>query len=102
MIPLLDVISARYNSGMNTTQTLDRLFDPVGKTFGVKTAKAIANLRADPDFQAKMEDLAHRCTEGELTPDEKAEYDALVSANNVIAILQAKARAVLARRRKKK
>jgi len=35
-----------------------------------------------------------------LTPEEKAEYDAFVSANNVIAILQAKARAVLARRRK--
>ena len=49
-----------------------------------------------------MEELARRCTEGELTPEEKAEYDALVSANNVIAILQAKARAVLARHRKKK
>jgi hypothetical protein len=63
---------------------------------------AIANLRADPELQAKMEHLARRCTEGELTPEEKAEYDAFVCANNVIAILQAKARAVLARHRKKK
>jgi hypothetical protein len=87
---------------MSTMQTLERLLDPVGKSFGVKTATAIANLRADPDLQAKMEHLARRCTEGELTPEEKAEYDAFVCANNVIAILQAKARAVLARHRKKK
>ena len=87
---------------MNTVQTLDRLLDPVGRTFGLKTAAAIANLRADPELQAKMEHLARRCTEGELTPEEKAEYEAFVSANNVIAILQAKARAVLARNRKKR
>ena len=49
-----------------------------------------------------MEHLARRCTEGELTAEEKAEYDVFVSANNVIAILQAKARAVLSRHRKKK
>jgi len=87
---------------MTTSQALDRLLDPVGKTFGVRTAAAIANLRADADLQAKMEYLARRCTDGELTPEEKGEYDALVSANNIIAILQAKARAVLIRRRKKK
>ena len=50
-------------------QTLDRLLDPVGKSFGIKTAEAIAKLRADPDLQEKMERLACRCTEGVLTPD---------------------------------
>jgi len=33
---------------MNTTQALDRLLDPVGRSFGVKTAQAIANLRPTP------------------------------------------------------
>ena len=87
---------------MNSTQTLDRLLDPIGKTLGVKTAEALVNLRADPALQMKMEVFARRCTEGDLNAEEKAEYDALVSANNVIAILQAKARAALARHRKKK
>jgi hypothetical protein len=87
---------------MGTLYTLDRLLDPVGESLGVKAAETLVQLRADRELQAKMEDLARRCTEGELTPEEKAEYDALVSANNVIAILQAKARAVLARHRKKK
>jgi len=83
-------------------QTLDRLLDPVGKTFGVKTAQALVDLRADPELQAKMEYFARRSTEGELTPQERSEYEAFVSANNVIAILQAKARAILARQRRKK
>ncbi len=87
---------------MSIMHTLDRMLDPIGRSFGVKTAEAIAALRADPELQAKMESFARRSTEGRLTADEKAEYDALVSANNVIAILQAKARAVLAQHRKKK
>ena len=81
---------------MSMNKSLDRLLDPVSKSFSVKTAKAIADLRADAELQAKMERLAIRCTEGELTAEEKAEYDALITANNVIAILQAKARAVIA------
>jgi hypothetical protein len=87
---------------MNAMQTLDRMLEPVGRTLGVKSAEALIQLRADPELQAKMEHFARRNTEGELTPTEKAEYDAFVSANNVIAILQAKARAALARHRKKK
>jgi hypothetical protein len=87
---------------MNMLQTLDRLLDPVGRSLGVKTAMALANLRAEPDVQQRMEYLATRCTEGELTVAEQAEYQAFIMANNLIGILQAKARAVLARRRKKK
>ena len=91
-----------YNAGMNAMQTLDRILDPVGKRLGIKAAEALVQLRADPELQAKMEYLAARCTEGELTPEERAEYEAFVSANNVIAILQAKARSILAKRRKKR
>ena len=87
---------------MNTMKTLDRLLDPVGKAFDIKTAEAIVKLRADAELQVKMEYFARRSTEGELTPEERSEYEAFVSANNVIAILQAKARAVLARHRRKK
>ncbi|MSU80618.1 MAG: hypothetical protein EXS16_21335 [Gemmataceae bacterium] len=86
---------------MNSMRSLDRLFDPVGKTFSIRTAEAIAILRADPELQAKMEEFARQSTEGELSADDRAEYSALVSANNVIAILQAKARNILASRRKK-
>jgi hypothetical protein len=43
-----------------------------------------------------VEELAEKCNEGQLTPDERAEYEAYVQASTVIGILQAKARRVLA------
>jgi len=86
---------------MNVVQTLSRLLEPVGQTLTLKSAQALASLRADAAAQTHIEHLAARCTEGELTREERAEYDAYVSANTVIAILQAKARAVISRHRRK-
>jgi hypothetical protein len=77
------------------TQILDRLLDPVGQALNGPAAQALLSLRADSMAQARMDDLADRCNEGELTPTEQAEYESLVAASGVIAILQAKARRVL-------
>jgi hypothetical protein len=40
--------------------------------------------------------LADKCTEGRLTPEERDEYEALIRVGNFVAILQAKARRLLA------
>ena len=53
-------------------------------------------LRADPQFQERLDVLADRCTEGLLTPEEREEYETYVRAIHIIAILQAKARKLLA------
>jgi hypothetical protein len=45
-----------------------------------------------------MEELAEKCNEGLLTPDELAEYEAYTEASTLIAILQSKARKLLAKR----
>jgi hypothetical protein len=55
----------------------------------------LANLRADAATQARLDDFASRNTSGQLTPAERAEYEVLVAAGNLIAVLQAKARSVL-------
>ena len=36
---------------MDTLQTLDRLLDPIGRSFGVKSPAAIVKLRVDSDMQ---------------------------------------------------
>lgn len=51
-------------------------------------AKAVVNLRADPKLQARIEELADKPTEGELTETEKAEYARYVRANQFVAIPQ--------------
>jgi CBS-domain-containing membrane protein len=53
-------------------------------------------MRADAQTQQRVEELTDRNTERLLTVDEPAEYEGLVTAADVIAILQAKARARIA------
>jgi uncharacterized protein YnzC (UPF0291/DUF896 family) len=55
-------------------------------------AKAILRLGADPELQARIEELAGKSTEGQLTETERAEYAGYVRANKFIATLQRQAR----------
>ena len=61
-------------------------------------ARELAALRATPDVQARLDELADKGNEGTLTDEERAEYLAHVDAIDLISILQAEARSVLARR----
>ena len=47
-------------------------------------------------MQGRIEELADKCTEGSLTPEERDEYEAMIRVGNFVAILQAKARRLLA------
>jgi hypothetical protein len=78
------------------TELLNRLLDPVGRALSPEAARRLLAVRADPDTQARADYLAERASDGLLTAEECAEYQSLVSAANLIAILQAKARAALA------
>jgi len=84
---------------MSNSQVLDRLLDPVREVLTPDVAQAIVDLRADSATQEHIDDLAERHHEGQLTPEELAEYEAIVNAVDLIGVLQAKARAALASRR---
>ncbi len=73
---------------------LDRLLDPVRDVLTPEVAQAIADLRADATTQMRLNDLAERHHEGQLTTEELAEYQTLVGGLNLISVLQAKARSV--------
>jgi hypothetical protein len=79
----------------NATTALDRLLEPVGRSMTPDVAREIAELRAPSDVQAKIDELADQCNEGQLTAEERAEYEGLVQAVHMIGLLQSKARAVL-------
>jgi hypothetical protein len=78
-----------------TSQVLDRLLEPVGRCLSEEAARALADLRADEEAQARIRALAEKCNEGTLTSEERAEYESYVTAAAIVAILQAKARARL-------
>lgn len=74
---------------------LDRLLDPVSRCLTLESARALVALRADALAQARIAELAEKCNEGTLTPEERSEYDTCVRVGSIIAILQAKARLAL-------
>ena len=78
---------------------LDRLLDPIGKALGPDVAQRVLALRADPDAQRRIDELADKANEGELSAEERSEYESLLAAATVIGVLQAKARDVLTGRK---
>jgi hypothetical protein len=82
--------------------TIDRLVEPVVRTLTPEVAKAIAELRADPDLQSRMDELAEKCNDGKLTADERDEYETNIRFGNFLAIIQAKARRMLKQRASRK
>ena len=74
----------------------DRGMDPIIKFFTVEQAQAIVQYRGEASLRKRIEKLAGKANEGELTPDEQAEYEGYVRANKFVAILQAKLRKLLA------
>jgi hypothetical protein len=76
---------------------LDDLLEPVGRSLGLRAARALAALRVGARTRARVEKLAGKCNEGKLTQNERAEYEAYVQASTLIGILQAKARRILSK-----
>jgi hypothetical protein len=79
---------------MEMTSVLDTWLDPV---ITPDVARRLVALRASEELQARVIELGQKANEGLLTPKEREEYDAYISANDIVAILQAKARRVLKR-----
>jgi uncharacterized protein YnzC (UPF0291/DUF896 family) len=52
----------------------------------------VLNLRPDPELQDRIDELATKSTEGQLTTAERAEYEGYVRANKFVAILRRQAR----------
>jgi hypothetical protein len=76
---------------------LDRLLEPLAGCLSPDVAARVADLRADDAMQDRIDYLAERCNEGMLTSEEREEYAAYLHGIDVIAVLQAKARALLRR-----
>lgn len=76
---------------------MDRLLDPMTDALTPESALALVNLRADPEVEARIDELRRKANEGTLTTAEDAEYKDLVEAVDIVSIMQAKARRFLSR-----
>ena len=73
----------------------DRGVRPVMQIVLPEKLQAIIGFRADPELQARIEELAEKSTEGQPTETEKSEYAGYVRANKFVAILQRQARRLI-------
>ena len=79
---------------LETTAAFDRAVAPVLGVLSREQALEIASFHADAKLQSRIEVLAQKANEGELTADEQAEYEGYAQANRFLAVLQAEARRV--------
>jgi hypothetical protein len=77
---------------------LDRLLDPVSASLNEEAARKLVSLKADAKAQRRVATLARKCSENRLTNEERDEYGTYVMVGELVALLQAKARIMLARR----
>ena len=80
---------------MASTATLNQLLTPLGDCLTPEAAEKIVNLRADESLQERIHELGKKSTEGELTAEERDEYETVVQYTNFVSILQSKARKLL-------
>jgi len=84
-------------STLTESAASDRMLEPVADILTPEVARGIVDMRADPQLQARLDELASKANDGQLTEAERREYEDYVDAIDFIGIFQAKARAVLAR-----
>ena len=88
-----------YNPGMQTVAPnapLDALVSALSECLTPESARRLLRLKVDDKLQSRVDHLADRCTAGALTPEECAEYGSYVKFATFVAILQSKARQLLA------
>ena len=73
------------------------MLDPLGRILTPEVARKLVKYRFDAKAQARIGKLARKCNEGELSVEERREYETYIHTIDFIAILQAKARALLKR-----
>ena len=75
---------------------LEPLIERVGSCLTAEAARDVLTLKIDRRTQRRLDTLADKCTEGKLTPKEHAEYASLVVGLDLLTLVQAQARVVLA------
>lgn len=76
---------------------LSRMLRPLTIRLRGELLQAVADLGSDPADEARYHELADRNAEGDLSPEERRELEAIVSANTLLSVLRNEARSALRR-----
>jgi len=76
----------------DSQQAFHRGTAPIFALLTPDQTRRLASLEADASLADRLTELASKANEGELSAAERAEYEAYIEANNLLAVLQAEAR----------
>lgn len=80
---------------MVASNLLDRALSPLDSAFTPELVNRLLAVAPDPTTQDRIEALAEGANEGLLTPEERSEYESLIAAATMIALLHRRARAAV-------
>ena len=76
----------------SSSSLADRMLDLAAACFDTPTLDALARLRLSPKLARRVDRLAAKGNAGELTPRERAEYQAYIKTSELLALIQLRAR----------
>ncbi len=83
--------SFRMNTTAHSQQAFHRGTAPIFAILSKEQMRYLTQLEADASLADRIDQLASKCNEGDLTTEEQEEYEAYIEANNLLAVLQAEA-----------
>ena len=81
---------------METSSIISEALRPITDSLTGETAKQFAELKFTGPIQDRVDLLASKCNEGELSEQERSEYDSLVKVGKILTVLKAKAKKIIA------
>ncbi len=75
-----------------TSSLANKMLDLAAECFDAPTLDALAKLQLSPKLAARVDRLAEKANEGELTPRERAEYQAYIKTSELLSVIQLRAR----------
>lgn len=77
---------------MSDSTLLKDFLAPLGDCLDAESARRLVEMRPDPAVDRRIAEFASKANEGELTEQERQDYEALVNAMDFVSILKIKAR----------
>lgn len=71
---------------------LNQMLEPLSQTLSVEAAESIVALKISPRLEARVQELAERRNEGQLSDQEQAEYLGYVIGAEILSLFKLKAR----------
>lgn len=82
-------------SSPSSPRLLETLAESVAACLDAPSLRAMANLELDSRTKERLDELADKANEGQLSPDERIEYQSFIGVSEFLGLAQLRARARL-------